>query len=184
MGEVYQISYVPFTLLPFELHRRRHGGAHLFSRHDLSVAPGREAQAGGSASLRIAASPMASRDVVHRSAAVLRSDEVRCNQDTPQRKSLFPNKIAGTLLDKCILQGESTMRTALWSNCGSSRGRCDARVIQPRRAPGIQSRIDAAPTTQMVIGPDGIARPYAVQAGQTALGQPLPGNLAWSPTAR
>ena len=34
---------------------------------------------------------------------------------------------------------------------------------------------DAAPTTQMVIGPDGIARPYLVQAGQTAFGQPLAG---------
>jgi hypothetical protein len=30
---------------------------------------------------------------------------------------------------------------------------------------------DLAPTTQMVMGPDGIARPYLVQAGQTAFGQ-------------
>ena len=37
------------------------------------------------------------------------------------------------------------------------------------------------PTTQMVIGPDGIARPYLVQAGQTALGQPLTGQSAWAP---
>ena len=29
------------------------------------------------------------------------------------------------------------------------------------------------PTTQMVVGPDGIARPYLVQAGQSAVGQPL-----------
>ncbi len=39
----------------------------------------------------------------------------------------------------------------------------------------------AMPATQMVIGPDGIARPYAVQAGQTALGQPFTGQSAWAP---
>jgi hypothetical protein len=39
-----------------------------------------------------------------------------------------------------------------------------------------------APTTQMVIGPDGIARPYLVQAGQTSVGQALPGQpYGWSP---
>ena len=54
MGEVYQISYVPFTLLPFDLAcRRGDGGAHLFPRDDLSVAPGGEAEAGGSAPIRI-----------------------------------------------------------------------------------------------------------------------------------
>jgi hypothetical protein len=30
---------------------------------------------------------------------------------------------------------------------------------------------DLAPTTQMVIGPDGVARPYLVQVSQTAFGQ-------------
>jgi hypothetical protein len=40
-----------------------------------------------------------------------------------------------------------------------------------------------APTTQMMIGPDGIARPYLVQAGQTAFGQnAFAGQpYAWSP---
>ncbi len=38
------------------------------------------------------------------------------------------------------------------------------------------------PATQMVIGPDGIARPYLVQAGQTMLGQPLMNQpYGWSP---
>jgi hypothetical protein len=38
------------------------------------------------------------------------------------------------------------------------------------------------PTTQMVMGPDGVARPYLVQAGQTAYGQPLAGQpYGWSP---
>ena len=38
------------------------------------------------------------------------------------------------------------------------------------------------PATQMVIGPDGIARPYLVQAGQTVLGQPLMNQPSgWSP---
>jgi hypothetical protein len=39
----------------------------------------------------------------------------------------------------------------------------------------------AAPTTQMMVGPDGIARPYLVQAGQTAFGQAVPGQYGWSP---
>jgi hypothetical protein len=38
-----------------------------------------------------------------------------------------------------------------------------------------------APTTQMIVGPDGIARPYLVQAGQGAFGQAVPGQYAWSP---
>ena len=37
------------------------------------------------------------------------------------------------------------------------------------------------PTTQMMVGPDGIARPYLVQAGQTAFGQPMGQPYAWSP---
>jgi hypothetical protein len=40
------------------------------------------------------------------------------------------------------------------------------------------------PTTQMMIGPDGVARPYLVQAGQNAFGQPFPGQAyGWSPYA-
>ena len=42
-----------------------------------------------------------------------------------------------------------------------------------------------APTTQMVVGPDGVARPYLMQAGQSVYGQPpfmaQPG--VWSPYA-
>jgi hypothetical protein len=39
-----------------------------------------------------------------------------------------------------------------------------------------------APTTQMLVGPDGIARPYLVQAGQTGFGQAMPGQpYGWSP---
>ena len=39
-----------------------------------------------------------------------------------------------------------------------------------------------APTTQMMVGPDGIARPYLVQAGQTGFGQAMPGQpYGWSP---
>lgn len=39
-----------------------------------------------------------------------------------------------------------------------------------------------APTTQMLVGPDGIARPYLVQAAQTGFGQALPGQpYGWSP---
>jgi len=40
------------------------------------------------------------------------------------------------------------------------------------------------PATQMVMGPDGIARPYLVQAGQTAYAQPFTGQPhGWSPYA-
>ena len=38
-----------------------------------------------------------------------------------------------------------------------------------------------APTTQMMVGPDGIARPYLVQAGQSTFGQALPGQYGSSP---
>lgn len=39
-----------------------------------------------------------------------------------------------------------------------------------------------APTTQMMVGPDGIARPYLVQAGQGGFGQAMPGQpYGWSP---
>ena len=39
-----------------------------------------------------------------------------------------------------------------------------------------------APTTQMLVGPDGIARPYLVQAGQGGFGQAVPGQpYGWSP---
>lgn len=39
-----------------------------------------------------------------------------------------------------------------------------------------------APTTQMMVGPDGIARPYLVQAGQAGFGQAMPGQAyGWSP---
>jgi hypothetical protein len=39
-----------------------------------------------------------------------------------------------------------------------------------------------APTTQMLVGPDGIARPYLVQAGQGGFGQAAPGQpYGWSP---
>jgi hypothetical protein len=38
------------------------------------------------------------------------------------------------------------------------------------------------PTTQMLVGPDGIARPYLVQAGQSGFGQALPAQpMGWSP---
>lgn len=42
-----------------------------------------------------------------------------------------------------------------------------------------------APTTQMAIGPDGIARPYLVQAGQTPYGQSafMGQPYGWSPYA-
>ena len=46
------------------------------------------------------------------------------------------------------------------------------------------SRDLTTPTTQMMIGLDGVARPYLVQAGQNAFGQPFPGQAyGWSPYA-
>ena len=38
------------------------------------------------------------------------------------------------------------------------------------------------PTQMMLVGPDGVARPYLVQAGQAAFGQPFTGqSYGWSP---
>lgn len=43
------------------------------------------------------------------------------------------------------------------------------------------SRDQMAPTTQMLVGPDGVARPYLVQAGQ-GMGQPFAAQpYGWSP---
>src|SRR5262245_55704205 len=39
-----------------------------------------------------------------------------------------------------------------------------------------------APTTQMLVGPDGIVRPYLVQSAQTGFSQAAPGQpYGWSP---
>ena len=44
------------------------------------------------------------------------------------------------------------------------------------------SGLMTAPTTQMLVGPDGIARPYLVQAAQGGFGQAAPGQpYGWSP---
>ena len=41
---------------------------------------------------------------------------------------------------------------------------------------------EALPAAQMVVGPDGVARPYLVQAGQGAFGPPQAGQpYGWSP---
>jgi hypothetical protein len=41
---------------------------------------------------------------------------------------------------------------------------------------------EIAPAMQMVVGPDGVARPYLMPAGQTVYGQPLVGQpYGWSP---
>jgi hypothetical protein len=41
-----------------------------------------------------------------------------------------------------------------------------------------------AATTQMMVGPDGLARPYLVQAGQAGFGQAMPGQpYGWSPNS-
>ena len=44
------------------------------------------------------------------------------------------------------------------------------------------SRDQTAPTTQMLMGPDGVVRPYLVHTGQNAYGQPFAGQpYSWSP---
>lgn len=46
------------------------------------------------------------------------------------------------------------------------------------------SRDTMTPTTQMMMGPDGVARPYLVQAGQGGFGQSFAGQpYGWSPYA-
>jgi hypothetical protein len=46
------------------------------------------------------------------------------------------------------------------------------------------SRDLMTPTTQMVMGPDGVARPYLMQAGQTTFGQPFAGQPYGGPPTR
>ena len=43
------------------------------------------------------------------------------------------------------------------------------------------SRDTMTPTTQMMMGPDGVARPYLVQAGQGGFGQSFAGQLTCLP---
>ena len=43
------------------------------------------------------------------------------------------------------------------------------------------SRGMMAPAAQMAVGPDGVARPYLMQAGQTAYGQAFATPYGWSP---
>ena len=134
MGEVYQISYVPFTLLPFESDRRRRDGrADLLPRDDLSVAPGGEAEAGRSAPIRIGSdrgswSTRRSRSQVMRPTTT-NNRSTSCSDDRTMcaafrtaapRKSLFPKKIAGTLLDVCVRStGGMTMRTLFGAVAGA-----------------------------------------------------------------
>ena len=55
--DVYQISYVPFTLLPLDFADRDCGGArHLLRRDDLPVAPGVEARSGAGAAVPVSES--------------------------------------------------------------------------------------------------------------------------------
>ena len=81
------------------------------------------------------------------------------------------------------LQGDRTMRTLFGAVAGALA--VGAVLVSydlgERRA---FSRDMMTPTTQMVIGPDGIARPHLVQAGQNGLGQPFAGQpYGWSPYA-
>ena len=81
----------------------------------------------------------------------------------------------------CVSAGGANHESSFWSSCGGIGGLRDARVVQPGRAERVR-RPDGGPTTQMLVGPDGIARPYLVQAGQTGFGQVLPGQpYGWSP---
>ncbi len=101
MGEVYQISYVPFTLAAIRVCRRvRDSGAHLLRRHHLSIAPGGKAQADRSTPLRIGR-----RSSVRRVRAFRLGDGIALHSgQAATRKSLFPNKIAGTLLEMFPVQ--------------------------------------------------------------------------------
>ncbi len=79
-------------------------------------------------------------------------------------------------------QGDQTMRTAF----GALGGALAVGAVLVSYNLGARNAFTsqlAAPTTQMMVGPDGIARPYVVQAGQMGFGQAMPGQpYGWSPT--
>lgn len=79
-------------------------------------------------------------------------------------------------------QGELTMRTAF----GAVGGALAVGAVLVSYNLGARNAFSSqmtAPTTQMLVGPDGIARPYVVQAGQGGFGQAMPGQpYGWSPT--
>ena len=131
MGEVYQISYVPFTLRPFELLVVVTGrSADLLPRDDLPIASGCQAEAGGSAAIWVGGSVLS-----------WGRSETRLGHRYP-RKSLFPKKISGILLDAVSTQGGIAMRAAFGAVAGSIGGWRDARVVQPGRAERVQWRDD------------------------------------------
>ena len=78
-------------------------------------------------------------------------------------------------------QGEKTMRAAF----GAVAGALAVGAMLVSYNMGARSAFTnqmTAPTTQMLIGPDGVARPYLVQAGQTGFGPALAGqSTGWSP---
>lgn len=76
-------------------------------------------------------------------------------------------------------QGELTMRAAFGAVAGALA--VGAMLVSYNMgARNAFSNQMTAPTTQMLVGPDGIARPYLVQAAQT--GQALPAQpMGWSP---
>ena len=92
----------------------------------------------------------------------------------------FPRKLVAFSL-MYVAQGEMTMRAAF----GAVAGALAVGAMLVSYNMGARNAFNGqmtAPTTQMLVGPDGIARPYLVQAGQNGFGQPLPAQpMGWSP---
>jgi uncharacterized protein YcfJ len=91
--------------------------------------------------------------------------------------------VTGSLIDFGTSRG-MTMRTLIGAVAGAMAvvAMLVSYDLGSRRA---LNRDLMTPTTQMMMGPDGVARPYLVQAGQggqSAYGQPLAGQpYGWSP---
>jgi hypothetical protein len=83
--------------------------------------------------------------------------------------------------DRVAQKGDSIMRTGFGAAAGALAvvAMLVSYNLGERRAYG---RNLTTPTTQMMMGPDGVVRPYLVHSGQNAFGQPFAGQpYAWSP---
>ncbi len=75
--------------------------------------------------------------------------------------------------DVVAQKGEKDDENTFWSSGRGIGCGCGARCRTTSASVARSAGTSTTPTTQMMIGPDGVARPYLVQAGQNAYGQPF-----------
>src|ERR1041384_7718230 len=101
---------------------------------------------------------------------------VRCNEDSASAlRPYFPrNSLALPLI--YVVQGGTYMKSAFGAVAGAAVVGALLVSYNLGERQAMSRAFAPMATTQMMVGPDGIARPYVVQAAQGGLGQPLVGQ--------